>query len=151
MFCCQRGTRAEFLSFLLCTMTAAGPRHRSLALNTNISPKEFELDDDVLDDDALEALRTPHRQRALGGHLRVSSRGGGEQATPLLVGLVDASAYRSPDTPRGTSYDVDLETLATKRLEASGGMLDSIANMANSILGAGAHESETIPVLLKYL
>lgn len=32
--------------------------------------------------------------------------------------------------------DVDLEELAAKRT-AGGGMLDSIANMANSILGAG--------------
>ncbi|KAH7094204.1 amino acid transporter [Auriculariales sp. MPI-PUGE-AT-0066] len=101
---------------------------------------EFDLDDDNLDDDSLEALRTPHRQRGAGRHLRVSSRGGsanGEQAMPLLVGLVDASAYRSPDTPRGTSMDLDLELLASRRMDSGGGMLDSVANMANSILGAG--------------
>src|SRR4051812_5307510 len=97
-------------------------RHRAgaLSLNTSFSRPEFDLDDDTLDDDALEALRTPHRQRQ-NSHLRVTSRGG-EQGMPLLVGLVDSSAYRSPDTPRGASIDLDLELLAHKRLEAGGGM-----------------------------
>jgi len=36
--------------------------------------------------------------------------------------------------------DIDLELLAAKRAERGGGMLDSIANMANSILGAGARD-----------
>lgn len=65
---------------------------------------------------------------------------------PLLVGLLDtASARRSED---GTlllqrrdgaddeDVDVDLEALAAKA-SSGGGMLDSVANMANSILGAG--------------
>ncbi len=66
---------------------------------------------------------------------------------PLLVGLLDsASARRSQDgtlqlEQRGATGDdwsdnVDLEELAAKRT-AGGGMLDSVANMANSILGAG--------------
>ena len=62
---------------------------------------------------------------------------------PLLVGLQDiATARRSLDgTLRleqrgGLDDEVDLEDLATKST-AGGGMLDSIANMANSILGAG--------------
>jgi solute carrier family 38 (sodium-coupled neutral amino acid transporter), member 11 len=66
---------------------------------------------------------------------------------PLLVGLVDsAHARASLDGPGvGLSLrpngeveeaDIDLEELAAKR-HAGGGLLDSVANMANSILGAG--------------
>ncbi|TFK54228.1 AAAP amino acid permease [Heliocybe sulcata] len=66
---------------------------------------------------------------------------------PLLVGLLDASAVRSglevaiplhEDNLVGavTNGQIDLEELAAKR-NAGGGLLDSIANMANSILGAG--------------
>lgn len=65
---------------------------------------------------------------------------------PLLVGLVDsANARASFDVPGGFSLrqseeaedeSIDLEELAAKR-HAGGGLLDSIANMANSILGAG--------------
>jgi sodium-coupled neutral amino acid transporter 11 len=66
-----------------------------------------------------------------------------EQSMPLLVGLLDASAVRrSPDIPMGVDYapecsDVDLEEVVAKQ-SAGGGMLSSVANMANSILGAGA-------------
>lgn len=66
---------------------------------------------------------------------------------PLLVGLFDTSASRrSLDSfPLGRrngntviigEETLDLDELAAKRT-AGGGMLDSIANMANSILGAG--------------
>ncbi|EJF65063.1 AAAP amino acid permease [Dichomitus squalens] len=58
---------------------------------------------------------------------------------PLLVGLLDASAIRrSIDSPEDAYSEprIDLEELAAKRL-AGGGLLDSVANMANSILGAG--------------
>lgn len=66
---------------------------------------------------------------------------------PLLVGLLDsATARRSLDGTlqlenRGIfneadDEELDLEELAHKRT-AGGGMLDSVANMANSILGAG--------------
>ncbi len=65
---------------------------------------------------------------------------------PLLVGLLDASAQRNTDgaIPMGTVGDndvtynghIDLEELAAKP-SAGGGIIDSIANMANSILGAG--------------
>jgi len=64
---------------------------------------------------------------------------------PLLVGLVDSSASsgRSFDsTTRISSSNrhgegvLDLNEIAAKRT-AGGGMFDSIANMANSILGAG--------------
>ncbi|KAF9460695.1 AAAP amino acid permease [Collybia nuda] len=60
---------------------------------------------------------------------------------PLLVGLFESSAARrslettsSHQMTREGNYD--LEELAAKSL-TGGGMLDSIANMANSILGAG--------------
>lgn len=59
---------------------------------------------------------------------------------PLLVGLVDTTRRRSMDVPNryemSGEYDYDLEELARKRT-AGGSLLDSIANMANSILGAG--------------
>jgi sodium-coupled neutral amino acid transporter 11 len=65
---------------------------------------------------------------------------------PLLVGLLDnAASRRSLDGPfalhanrqgADETQDVDLEELASNRM-AGGGMLDSVANMANSILGAG--------------
>ena len=68
-----------------------------------------------------------------------------DQRMPLLVGLFDSSASRrSMDASlplhgsNGTFEDdtLDLEEIAAKRT-AGGGMMDSIANMANSILGAG--------------
>jgi solute carrier family 38 (sodium-coupled neutral amino acid transporter), member 11 len=67
---------------------------------------------------------------------------------PLLVGLLDtATVRRSLDgtlsvngSANGAVLDtlegMDLEELAAKRT-AGGGLLESIANMANSILGAG--------------
>jgi sodium-coupled neutral amino acid transporter 11 len=61
---------------------------------------------------------------------------------PLLVGLLDSSeSRRSLDASlplqdaNGLSSD-ELEEIAGKRV-AGGGILDSTANMANSILGAG--------------
>lgn len=75
----------------------------------------------------------------------VRSRSRHDQRMPLLVGLFDSSASRrSMDASlplhgvNGTSGDdiLDLEEIAAKRT-AGGGMVDSIANMANSILGAG--------------
>lgn len=63
---------------------------------------------------------------------------------PLLVGMLDASEVRrSLDIPMGVDYapecsDVDVEELVAKQ-GAGGGMLSSVANMANSILGAGAY------------
>ena len=75
---------------------------------------------------------------------------------PLLVGLQDiATARRCLDGSlqlerrgeNGEAYaedSLDLEDLETKSA-AGGGMLDSIANMANSILGAGTcFRSESI-------
>ncbi|KAG6811900.1 hypothetical protein H0H92_005358 [Tricholoma furcatifolium] len=87
---------------------------------------EFELDSDDLDgNDDIESL--PQRGRA-------------DQTMPLLVGLVD-TARHSMDAPNGHemsggSDDYNLDDLATKPT-AGGSLLDSIANMANAILGAG--------------
>jgi hypothetical protein len=73
-------------------------------------------------------------------------RGDRDQSIPLLVGLLDSSAVRrSLDIPLGgddaSEYlDIDLDELAAKQA-SGGGMLNSIANMANSILGAGACSS----------
>lgn len=62
---------------------------------------------------------------------------------PLLVGLVESSAVRrgSQDIPLvghgfASNGDAELTELAIKHT-AGGSMLDSVANMANSILGAG--------------
>jgi hypothetical protein len=67
---------------------------------------------------------------------------------PLLVGLMDASAARrTPDTiipmyeadsiEGGEGLrNVNLDDLAEKQW-SGGGLLNSVANMANSILGAG--------------
>lgn len=96
---------------------------------------EFELDTDELDDTSIDALETQYPP---------NSRANGDQRMPLLVGLLDSSAARrSIDTPLsedGDAFDehVDLEELAAKQT-AGGSMIDSVANMANSILGAGEH------------
>ncbi|KAI0785603.1 AAAP amino acid permease [Abortiporus biennis] len=65
---------------------------------------------------------------------------------PLLVGLLDSATARrsedgtlqllSPSAPAHEYDDIDLEAIAAKQT-SGGGMLDSVANMANSILGAG--------------
>ena len=61
---------------------------------------------------------------------------------PLLVGLLDSAAARqSLDRPLlltspGNLESADLESVLAKKT-AGGGLVDSIANMANSILGAG--------------
>ncbi|KAK0226084.1 amino acid transporter [Armillaria fumosa] len=89
---------------------------------------EYDLDSDDLEDEV--TVRTPP------GHM--------DRRMPLLVGLLDSSAQRNLDTaiPLHTSTGqtdaeaLDLEDIAAKA-NAGGGMVDSIANMANSILGAG--------------
>lgn len=65
-----------------------------------------------------------------------------DQRMPLLVGLLQSATIRDSAIPLGDlngdddGADVDLEELASKRT-AGGNLLDSVANMANSILGAG--------------
>ncbi|KAF7315652.1 Aa-trans domain-containing protein [Mycena indigotica] len=91
---------------------------------------EFDQDTDELDEDSQSQVRAGSRN----------------QSMPLLVGLFDASHSRGVDvsvpllhvngTNGSSGPDVDLEALAAKRV-AGGGLIDSIANMANSILGAG--------------
>lgn len=89
--------------------------------------QEYELDDDVLDEQD-SALRTHASQRD-------------RNSMPLLVGLLQSSSSRDASIPLhndGATQEEreELEALAAKK-DAGGGMLDSIANMANSILGAG--------------
>lgn len=63
---------------------------------------------------------------------------------PLLVGLVESSASRRSLDVSGVNGSavvvgddtLDLTEIAAKRT-AGGNLFDSIANMANSILGAG--------------
>ncbi|KAI9066604.1 amino acid transporter [Trametes sanguinea] len=97
---------------------------------------EFELDTDDLDGVALAQLEASQERTSRAGGRR-SRR---DQSMPLLVGLLDASTVRrSIDSPEG-GYEmeprIDLEELAAKQA-AGGNMFDSVANMANSILGAG--------------
>lgn len=99
--------------------------------------KEYDLDPDDLDDDtSLRQLENTH----------VTPN---DQSMPLLVGLIDSSARRSMDVSlplnqhngHGSREDeIDLDALASKRT-SGGGLLNSTANMANSILGAGEHFS----------
>ncbi|OCH85803.1 amino acid transporter [Obba rivulosa] len=117
-----------------------GPPLRSTFESREVA---YELDSDDLDGIALQQLEAEQHQssrRSRSGRHR-------EQTVPLLVGLLDsATARRSLDgslTIQGPGAfsaveedDVDLEAIAAKRL-AGGNMLDSVANMANSILGAG--------------
>ena len=75
-----------------------------------------------------------------------------DQRMPLLVGLLDSTHIQRgqdgsiPMTNNGQSQEVDeeLEGIVAKG-ENGGGMLDSIANMANSILGAGQCTSKIPP------
>ncbi|KAJ3476745.1 hypothetical protein NLI96_g10948 [Meripilus lineatus] len=110
-----------------------------LRSTTQSREAEFDLDTDDLDDASLAQLEAEQAATSRSGRHR-------DQSMPLLVGLLDtATARRSEDGTlllqrRGGDDDddveVDLEALAAKA-KSGGGMLDSVANMANSILGAG--------------
>lgn len=108
---------------------------------------EYELDTDELDDSSLSQIHNGYPQPS------ISRRQDGDQNMPLLIGLVDRSAARqSLDLPLttngvGSAEDgyTDLQELAAKRT-AGGNMFDSIANMANSILGAGKEERAPLTV-----
>ncbi|EAU91408.2 amino acid transporter [Coprinopsis cinerea okayama7 len=100
------------------------------ALRSTIASRE--ADSDELDDSSRRNLETP-----------IGFRRNSDQQMPLLVGLYDTShSRRSLDASmplrdrNGEEIHVDLEELAAKRT-AGGGLIDSVANMANSILGAG--------------
>ncbi|KAJ7462322.1 amino acid transporter [Mycena galericulata] len=110
-----------------------GPPLRSMLASRET---EFEQDsDEIGESQALEdaQVRVP--------------RGYRDRTMPLLVGLFDSSASRgrldvsvpllrtNGEDVSNPSDDVNLEELAAKRT-AGGGLFDSIANMANSILGA---------------
>lgn len=102
-------------------------------MHNRVRALEYDLDDDDLDGVALSQLSRSRQDPRSGRSRR------GEQSMPLLVGLLDASTVRrSIDSPEHACAEprIDLEELAAKR-HAGGGLLDSVANMANSILGAG--------------
>ena len=96
---------------------------------------EFELDSDDLDEENHSLISQFQLE---------SSELHEEQRMPLLIGLADSASRRSSDAfSNGTQPqsntdgdDSELDALATKRV-AGGNMVDSVANMANSILGAG--------------
>ncbi|KAF7967855.1 hypothetical protein HWV62_32864 [Athelia sp. TMB] len=94
---------------------------------------EFELDSDEIDDEAAVHLDSEQLPTARSGRR--------DQRMPLLVGLFESSARRSlenalPMQSTNGIEDAELEEIAAKR-SSGGGILDSTANMANSILGAG--------------
>ncbi|KAI9572182.1 amino acid transporter [Boletus coccyginus] len=99
---------------------------------------EYELDSDDFDDDTLAAIGRQQQKTSRSGRR-------GRRPPPLLVGLMDSStSQRTFDTTipmyesgnQASLSDLDLSEVAAKQ-HAGGGMLDSVANMANSILGAG--------------
>ncbi|KAI0036891.1 amino acid transporter [Vararia minispora EC-137] len=97
---------------------------------------EFDGDSDNLDADAVAQLESQPAPAP-------SRRSRRDQTAPLLVGLLDASNIRrgadnpyNMDSITPANGNMNLEELARKQ-NAGGGMLQSIANMANSILGAG--------------
>ncbi|KAF8210288.1 transmembrane amino acid transporter protein-domain-containing protein [Mycena galopus ATCC 62051] len=111
-----------------------GPPLRSMLASRET---EFEQDTDELDEDELEDARV----RVPPGYT--------DRTMPLIVGLFDASASRGgrvdatipllPTNGHEVSHptsEVDLEELAAKRI-SGGNLFDSIANMTNSVLGAG--------------
>ncbi|KAJ7770231.1 amino acid transporter [Mycena maculata] len=111
-----------------------GPPLRSMLASRET---EFEQDTDEID----------QSQELEDAQVRVP-RGYRDRTMPLLVGLFESSAARgrldvsvpllrtNGEEVSEQTHDVDLEELAAKRT-AGGGLFDSIANMANSILGAG--------------
>lgn len=102
---------------------------------------EFEADTDELDDSELVRIRP------------VSTRLRDDRRMPLLVGLVETSAVRRSVDASIPLYNgngnhsqgepIDIDEVAAQRI-AGGNMVDSIANMANSILGAGSCRSTVI-------
>ena len=116
------------------------PTTNSLSFITSL---ELDLDSDDLDHESSQQLEN--------SHLSMTESVDDDQRMPLLVGLFDSSASRrSLDdhslplrgiNANGNSvalgdHTFDLDELAAKRT-SGGSLLDSIANMANSILGAG--------------
>lgn len=105
----------------------------SSRLNSSLegSSAEYELDTDDLDDTALAGIDAEQQV----GRRR-------DQSMPLLIGLADSSSVRrslEDSIPLSHDYsngEVNLEELAAKQ-HSGGGLLNSIANMSNSILGAG--------------
>ncbi|KAF4598632.1 hypothetical protein EYR38_007038 [Pleurotus pulmonarius] len=105
-----------------------------LRSTTSSREAEFEADTDELDDSELASIRP------------VSTRLRDDRRMPLLVGLVETSAVRRSVDASIPLYNgngnhsqgepIDIEEVAAQRV-AGGNMVDSIANMANSILGAG--------------
>jgi hypothetical protein len=98
-------------------------------------PAEFDLDTDDIE--------TPRAVEPVSRH---------ERDIPVLVGLFQESSRRSLDISlhalRGDEDQDALEQETPIRKAPGGGMIESIANMANSILGAG---NTTLDSLVMYV
>ncbi|KAI6046085.1 amino acid transporter [Pisolithus marmoratus] len=116
-----------------------GPPLRS---TTQSREAEFELDSDDFDESTLEDSGSD-RARSTSPRPRKSR----QPPIPLLAGLMGSQGTRrTPDTmvpmyePAAhggpSTSPVDIEEMAAKQ-RAGGNLFDSVANMANSILGAG--------------
>lgn len=107
----------------------AGSYHLSLTISRTYAVLEFDLDSEDLEDGTYVPT-VPDQE---------------DQRMPLLVGLLDSTRVQrsqdgsmlltSSDQSRD-EVDEELEGIVAKG-KHGGGMFDSIANMANSILGAG--------------
>lgn len=126
-------------STIQCRETGACQKQNSSTRFRNAGT-EYELDSDDLDDTALAEIGRQQQRTA-----RTSGPGRrGRRPQPLLVGLMDSATRRTPETTipmyesgnQGSLSDLNLSDVAAKQ-HAGGGLLDSVANMANSILGAG--------------
>ena len=119
--------------------------YRTNATRLRTACAEFELDSDNFEASALADSR--HDQDRPSSR----SRQGRRRPVPLLAGFMDSLTsrmtpeaiipmYESIEQETVSDSHVDLDEVAAKQW-AGGGMFDSVANMANSILGAGKSDS----------
>jgi len=120
--------------------------HRTNAARLRTACAEFELDSDNFEESALTDSRRDQDRSS-----PVRSGRGRRRPIPLLTGFMDSLTSRRTPEAIIPMYEpveqeatceghVDLDEMAAKQW-AGGGMFDSVANMANSILGAGKANS----------
>lgn len=114
----------------------------SLRSTTQSREAEFELDSDDFDESTLEDSGSD-RARSTSPRPRRSR----QRPIPLITGFMDSQRtqgaldtiipmYEPAAREESRTSPIDIEEMAAKQ-QAAGNMFDSVANMANSILGAG--------------